>query len=243
MVTGGPAYTAVVQWTADRHVSMTFRQVTLAWAMMSLQGSRRLYECLAFLKPSSSRMWFGHWLLGILFYTGMSVAVWVESIRECATLPPTINLVNHETAALQKHRFSFDDLAIAAPDFRTFVSILIFILASGFQHDCHAYLASLKSTSSASIGDQAAKSDYKLPEHPAFSGLIAPHYTAECLVYVSLALLATPQGAWLNWTLVCALSFVMINLGVTADGTKDWYGMKFGKKAVQGKSRMIPRVW
>ena len=84
---------------------------------------------------------------------------------------------------------------------------------------------------------------YKLPEHPAFSSLIAPHYTAECLVYVSLAIAAAPQGMWLNWTLVCALVFVAVNLGVTADGTKAWYERQFGRKAVEGKARMVPLVW
>ncbi|KAK4548652.1 hypothetical protein LTR36_009563 [Oleoguttula mirabilis] len=226
VVTGGPAYRAVVQLTADRSVSMTFRQVIVAWAMMMIQASRRLYECLAISNPSSSQMWFGHWLIGIFFYTGMSIAVWVEGIP-----------------ALQEHSFSLNDLTIAAPTLRTFVSTLLFILASGFQYDCHAYLASLKSTTSSSKSDEPRKSDYKLPEHPAFSSLIAPHYTAECLIYVSLALLAAPRGVWMNWTLVCALIFVVVNLGVTADGTKSWYETRFGKKAVEGKARMIPLVW
>ncbi|KAK5125347.1 hypothetical protein LTR85_000456 [Meristemomyces frigidus] len=217
------ACSVVLQWTAKRDVSMTFRQVIVAWTMMTIQGSRRLYECLAFSKPSSSRMWFGHWLLGILFYAGMSVAVWVEGI-------PT----------LQNHSFSINDFSIAAPNFRSFVSILIFILASGFQYDCHAYLASLKPPSSQSKSSKSEETDYKLPEHPAFSGLIAPHYTAECLIYVSLALFAASQDAWLNWTLVSAMVFVVVNLGVTADGTKTWYEAKFGKKAVGRQARMIP---
>ena len=77
---------------------------------------------------------------------------------------------------------------------RTFLGILLFILASGFQHDCHAYLASLKtrkpSPTSAPASpnpSSATASTYKLPEHPAFAYLIAPHYTAECLIYLALA--------------------------------------------------------
>lgn len=87
------------------------------------------------------------------------------------------------------------------------------------------------------------KSGYRLPEHPAFSSLIAPHYTAECLIYLSLAVLAAPQGAWLNWTLTCALVFVAVNLGITANGTKEWYQRRFGPKAVEGKWRLIPAVY
>lgn len=145
-------------------------------------------------------------------------------------------MTDRSTAALRRHTLSASDLAIAAPDLRTFISIILFILASGVQHDCHAYLASLKSNSK----DQ---SEYKLPEHPAFSALIVPHYTAECVIYLALAVFAAPQGAAMNWSLVCALVFVVVNLGVTADGTKDWYERKFGKKAVEGKWRMIPFVY
>lgn len=81
IVVGGPAFRAVVYFTAERDASMTVRQVLLVWVMMLVQGSRRLYECLALAKPSSSQMWVGHWLLGIFFYGGMSLAVVIEGIR------------------------------------------------------------------------------------------------------------------------------------------------------------------
>ncbi|EMD01161.1 hypothetical protein BAUCODRAFT_118870 [Baudoinia panamericana UAMH 10762] len=220
----GPNFRAVATRTSPPQYSMTFRQVLVTWALMLVQSSRRLYECLQFARPSTSKMWIGHWLLGIGFYGAMSIAVWVEGIP-----------------AIQNYTFSWNDLPITMPNLRTFIAGLIFILASGFQHDCHAYLASLKPRSKASAAD--GKSDYQLPEHPAFSRLIAPHYTAECLIYVALALIATPQGAWLNWTITSALLFVVINLGVTADGTKKWYETKFGPAAVAGKWRMIPLIF
>ncbi|KAI7301549.1 hypothetical protein KC315_g16565, partial [Hortaea werneckii] len=112
--------------------SMTLRQVLLAWGMVFVQGCRRFWECLALPQsPSKSQMWIGHWVLGIGFYTGLSVAVWVEG-----------------APILASHTFSLADVAVPAPSLRTFLSLLLFILASGFQHDCHAYLCSLKSPSS-----------------------------------------------------------------------------------------------
>jgi hypothetical protein len=45
---------------------------------MAIQGSRRLYECIAPAKPSKSRMPFLHWLLAFAYYAATSVAVWVE---------------------------------------------------------------------------------------------------------------------------------------------------------------------
>jgi 3-oxo-5-alpha-steroid 4-dehydrogenase 3 / polyprenol reductase len=62
--------------------SMTMSQVVLVWVCMGLQGARRLYEYLVVLRPSSSRMWIIHWLLGNIFYLCTSVSIWVEGSSE-----------------------------------------------------------------------------------------------------------------------------------------------------------------
>ncbi|KAK4508270.1 hypothetical protein PRZ48_002008 [Zasmidium cellare] len=220
----GPSFQAVARYAPDTAHSMSFSQVLVVWTLMLAQGSRRLYECMAISKPSESRMWFGHWALGILFYTLTSVAVWIEGI-----------------SSIRAHTPSTRDFLIQGPSARTFIGVLIFLLASGFQHDCHAYLASLKNSKKTDGG--AATSDYKLPEHPAFNISLTPHYFAECLIYLSLAIAATPKGGVLNWTFVSALVFVMTNLGVTAYGTGQWYERRFGSDAVKGKARMIPFIF
>ena len=61
---------------ADSHA---LGRVVVAWAMMALQGSRRLYECMAVTKPGRSPMLAVHWLLGLLFYGVMGVSIWIES--------------------------------------------------------------------------------------------------------------------------------------------------------------------
>jgi len=61
--------------------SMSTDMTALVWALMLIQGVRRLFECIAFAKRSSSKMWIGHWILGLAFYACMSVAVWVEGSR------------------------------------------------------------------------------------------------------------------------------------------------------------------
>lgn len=66
--------------------SMTLGQVVLVWFLMGLQGARRLYEYLAVLRPSSSKMWIIHWLLGNIFYLCTSVSVWVEGSGKCSPL-------------------------------------------------------------------------------------------------------------------------------------------------------------
>jgi 3-oxo-5-alpha-steroid 4-dehydrogenase 3 len=53
-------------------------QVVLAWALMALQGSRRLYESIYVSKPGKTPMWFVHWALGLCYYTAMGTSVWIE---------------------------------------------------------------------------------------------------------------------------------------------------------------------
>ena len=164
---------------------------------------------------------------------------------------------------MQRHELSSDDLKFRAPALRTIVAVLIFILASGVQHDIHAHLANLKNSTitSKSSPETALKADaektftraaktpapeadhYKLPTHPLFQSFIAPHYTAECFIYLSLTIVAAPRGQWVNATLASALVFVVANLGVTARGTRAWYEKRFGRASVEGKWNWIPFVY
>ncbi|KAK0711187.1 hypothetical protein B0H67DRAFT_602011 [Lasiosphaeris hirsuta] len=109
------------------------------------------------------------------------------------------------------------------------VASLAFLFAWVNQYRCHVHLAGLKK--------------YSLPEAGLFRHLVCPHYTCECLLYLSLALAAAPPGEPCNKTLLCALTFVLVNLGVTAAGTRRWYAEKFGSAAVAEKWNMIPLLF
>lgn len=154
-------------------------------------------------------------------------------------------LANKPTETLQTHTLSTRDFVLLTPSLRTLFSALLFLLASGFQHDVHAYLAHLKTPSASdNTHDQVKpKKTYTLPTHPAFAPLICPHYTAEIAIYFAMAINAAPKGAWVNGTLGCAVVFVGINLGVTAYGTRDWYARTFGEDSVRGRWRMIPWLY
>ena len=188
---------------------MTVDQVALAWSLMTIQGIRRLLESVFLIKASTSKMWFVHWLLGIGFYLSFSVTLWIEG-----------------APALHSIESVYSNITRSAPSLKTIVGIPIFLLASGLQHDCHAYLASLPK--------------YTLPVHPVFQALVCPHYFAECLIYLSLAIIGAPKGAVFNKTMLSALVFVGTNLGVTASISKQWYEKKFGTEAVAEKWRMVP---
>ncbi len=210
--TRGSLYQTTATYTEERSTSMSLGQVILCWSLMAIQGTRRLWECFSFGKPSKSRMWVFHGVVGVLFYIVTGIGVWIEGIPALETTdwtPTTIRLSN--------------------PTLRTVICLSVFLLASDVQYDVHRHLASLKK--------------YTPPSHPAFSTIVCPHYTAECVIYAALTLLAAPKGHLTNNTMLCAMAFVIVNLGVTADISKTWAMEKFGKEKIENKWRMIPGIW
>jgi 3-oxo-5-alpha-steroid 4-dehydrogenase 3 len=215
ILTRGPAFRALAEGLSEKHQlqSMSINQVILCWSLLAIQGSRRLYESIAPAKPSKSRMPFLHWLLAFAYYAATSVAIWIEG-----------------SSALLSTDVKLEHIRITTPpSLRTMVFVPIFLIASGIQHDCHQYQASLKT--------------YTIPSHPLFRLVICPHYTAECMIYVSLAFLAAPQGEMTNKTILSCLFFVVTNLGVTAGRTEKWYKEKFGEESVRGKWKMVPWIY
>lgn len=84
---------------------------------------------------------------------------------------------------------------------------------------------------------------YTLPDKGAFKHIVCPHYTCECVLYLSLAAVAAPPGKLLNYTVVGTLLFTAVNLGATANGTKSWYIERFGSDKVAHKWKMIPLIF
>lgn len=185
-------------------------QVVMLWIMMFFQAARRLYECFVVMRPSKSTMWFVHWVMGLGYYFGVSLAVWVEG----------------SAAILQG---DLPGALTAEARLKAVIALPLFLGGWLMQHRCHKYLAGLKK--------------YSLPESGMFYYLVCPHYTCECLIYFSLAILGAPAGQWCNRTLMSVLSFVIVNLGVTAHGTRTWYIEKFGTEKVVGKWVMLPLVY
>ena len=115
------------------------------------------------------------------------------------------------------------------PSLKTTAAMSLFLFGWLGQHECHRHLAGLKK--------------YSLPTGGMFRYLICPHYTCECLIYLSLAMAASPAGQLFNQTLLTAVLFVAVNLGVTTVGTRSWYVAKFGIEPFRGKWNMIPFIF
>lgn len=130
LLSRGVMFQAITSRVSEEHQrrSMSLTQLVICCALLAVQGSRRLWESFIFSKPSSSQMWFMHWLLGLGFYLAAGVAIWIEG-----------------SGALLTNKLNIAHLQMTnAPSLRTFVLIPLFLVASGLQHDSHHYLFSLK---------------------------------------------------------------------------------------------------
>ena len=227
IITHGRAFEFLLAQSKQAQGNMTVNQVFLAWMFMAVQGGRRLYETIILTKPSQARMWVGLWAVGIAFYLVMGISVFIEGIgkqpkqsySEMTNFPASLNYTGPLTSVLD----------VSKPSLKTFIAVLIFIIGSGIQHDCHIHLASLKK--------------YTLPHHYMFQAIICPHYTSECLIYVAIAIVAAPTGQVFNKTVLAAIGFVASNLAVTADSTRQWWIEKFGAEALEGRWRMVPYIY
>ncbi|KAF1919026.1 hypothetical protein BDU57DRAFT_440912 [Ampelomyces quisqualis] len=65
-------------WGWRLHMWHAQPQVQVVWALMLLQGTRRMLESHAYTATSKSTMWFAHWLLGLIYYAATNVAIWIE---------------------------------------------------------------------------------------------------------------------------------------------------------------------
>jgi 3-oxo-5-alpha-steroid 4-dehydrogenase 3 / polyprenol reductase len=213
---------SIILWVAsqtsqDVQNSMSLERVYLAWALLTFQGCRRFHETVAYNKSSQSTMPLSIYLIGVIYYLFDSVGVWIEG---------SATILNAKPLTWME---LFNKVAHSAPSFRTILCLPLFMIASGIQNDCHRYLASLPK--------------YTLPDHPIFHRMVCPHYFMECLIYLSLSLLAAPKGQILNKTIFTTLLFTTVNLGLVAKGAKDWSIKKFGREKVEPRWRMIPGLW
>lgn len=190
------------QHQARSHMSQSARIASLCFL---LQSCRRLVECLIYNRQSKSRMWIGHYFIGLAFYLFTNMAMFLDGVDWSFWGEPFV-----------KGRWN----PMGPMDY---LFTGFFAQASLRQAFSHYYLSTLKK--------------YTLPDSLGFDYWIAPHYTAECVLYGSLAVIAAPPGCILNWNLVCAFIFVAVNLGVTADGTKRWMLSKFPDRKSDIKSR------
>ena len=132
---------------------------------------------------------------------------------------------------------------------RVAVGTFVFLFGSVKQARCHLILAKLRETPlrtsrliaptrkqngddkaslsthrleplNAPRGDSSSRSHYAVPRGDWFESVSSPHYTAECLLYAGLALVA---GARLFSRIAPMLAAIVANLALAARRTHAWY--------------------
>ncbi|QUC18648.1 uncharacterized protein UV8b_02889 [Ustilaginoidea virens] len=158
--------------------------------------------------------------------TPMWIVHWAVGLAFYAAMSVSVWIEGSE-AIVESWRHFPDPVSPLTP--RVSLALAVFAAAWFKQNQCHRYLASLQK--------------YTLPSKGMFRYLVCPHYTCECVLYLAISCAAAPPGQLFNRTILCGVSFVAVNLGVTAAGTKQWYAGKFGASKVASRWRMIPGVF
>ncbi|RPA82110.1 hypothetical protein BJ508DRAFT_306006 [Ascobolus immersus RN42] len=156
-------------------------------------------------KTEGSRMPLPIYISGMLFYVLLCISSWADASRTIlsyeAPLPSRSQLLHITSSPL------------SLPDVHILLSLPVFLLASGTQHDIHMYLSTLEK--------------YTLPPAKSwFSWVMAPHYTMECVVYAALVGMGYGEGR----CVVAAAVFVWTNLTLLGMRQRAWYGEKFGER-------------
>lgn len=153
---------------------------------------RRTLETCCLERPSGSSMWVGHYLIGLTFYTFTNLAMILASQKDAAQMRS-----DHSGGLIW-----------------TFICIIIYFCSQAAQHDVHRRLANYRA--------KCSPGQYVNPSGGLFRYFVAPHYTAEIMIYLSLAFL---NGAEVCLYLVALWS--ALTLSVSARETDVWGRKQF----------------
>ncbi|XP_038063390.1 polyprenol reductase-like [Patiria miniata] len=135
--------------------------VVITIALLFIQGTRRLYECLFVSSYSKSTMHVAHYILGILLYSLIGMTIFAEGPDLQQPAP-------------------FDNVWQLGEQLQWFnvVGVGMFFWATYHHHVAHKIFAGLRK------GDKDRS--HKIPRGDWFELVSCPHYLAEILVYVAI---------------------------------------------------------
>ncbi|KAG1040460.1 hypothetical protein G6F25_004761 [Rhizopus arrhizus] len=188
-------------------------QCRIGLLLINVHLARRVYESFRIERPSKEAMMhISHYLVGIGFYGAMVFGTWLEGASYLGVWP---------TAPIEK----------GCIDWTTFIAISLFLYASIHQYRCHCILASLRYLST---------TKYSVPKGDWFEWIVAPHYFADILIYVSLCILYRFQ----NMIILFGLVWTVVNLSITANQTFLWYQKQFPQHPeLKKRWRIIPGIY
>ncbi|XP_077333597.1 polyprenal reductase [Lithobates pipiens] len=171
----------------------------LALSLIWLHSLRRLEECLYVSIYSSGVIHVAQYGLGVAYYFLIGI-----TLLDYANLDP--KNVTVSDLAFQVHWYHIAGLTL-------------YIWASVHQHRCHVILANLRKDKSGKV----VTMNHVMPNGDWFERVSCPHYFAELLIYVSIALLfGLGHTSW--WLVVM---FVLFNQSLAAILCHEFYHEKF----------------
>ncbi|KAG0293508.1 hypothetical protein BGZ96_002737 [Linnemannia gamsii] len=213
----------VQSWTPPPHVLLTM-------ACYLLQVIRRWYESWFVERPSvEAKMHITHYIVGITFYSAMAPSTWIDAyeawIKQGAATGPVVFATTSSAPPLDSMLFGLNVQCL--------LGLMVFIWANWHQYNCHVILAKLRSKHM-KVEDKPKKQVYKVPFGDWFQYMVTPHYSAEMLIYLGLYLMASSSPLTANSstapTMLFACVWVVVNLGIVARETDQWYRTRFGDR-------------
>ncbi|KAF9134115.1 hypothetical protein BG015_003456 [Linnemannia schmuckeri] len=195
------------------------------------QVLRRWYESWFVERPSvEAKIHVTHYIVGITFYSAMAPSTWIDAYEAWIKQGAATGLAASATAASATPPL---DSMLIGLNGQCLLGLMMFIWASWHQYNCHVILANLR-PKPVKEEDKPKKQDYKVPFGDWFQYMVAPHYSAEMLIYLSLYLMASSSPMTANSsvapTLLYAFAWVVANLGIVARETDQWYRTRFGAR-------------
>ncbi|KAF9356121.1 hypothetical protein BGX26_005706 [Mortierella sp. AD094] len=233
----------------------------LAMSCYLIQVVRRWYESWFVERPSpQATLHIGHYIIGISFYAAMAPAIWVDTyeswVKSTVSQSQTHQREHQSQHAREEHENLFGSLPLQA-----WIGLALFLWGSWHQYRCHVILANLRKPSTKDIHPKSApesssreatagaqqQQEYKVPFGDWFQYLVAPHYSAEMVIYLGLYLMVSSSLSLSTSPTVSTMLYswvwVIVNLGIVARETDQWYRSRFGenyaeaKEAIAGQQR------
>ncbi|XP_018085471.1 polyprenol reductase-like [Xenopus laevis] len=193
----------------DRELS-----AVLALALLWLHSLRRLLECLFVSVFSNGTIHFVQYCFGLGYYILIGITV----LSYCSLDTQTVSL---------------DDL-LPQGHWYHILGLTLYIWASLHQYRCHCILANLRKSASGTI----MHLNYAIPTGDWFEKVSCPHYLAELLIYLSIAVVFGPLNT--IWWLV--VLYVLFSQALAAVLCHEFYHEKFDSYPIH-RNAFIPFIF
>uniref|UniRef100_A0A0K2TH51 Polyprenal reductase n=2 Tax=Lepeophtheirus salmonis TaxID=72036 RepID=A0A0K2TH51_LEPSM len=213
---------------SDRNVSTDVESVVVVILLFGLQSVRRLYECFYVNVDTGSKMNILHYIVGITHY----FSAFTGLLLEAPGFVPTENIIHFDEKVHAKIKWINVHLNLYNFSLRHLIGSIVFLAAWQIQFNAHKTFAHLKRKQLLS-GDPV----YSIPYGSSFNYVSCPHYSAEIVLYASVAGICGFRHTTMN---VVAL-WVLINQTITGLMSHHWYLKSFNGYPTSRKA-IIPYI-